>query len=89
MGARLLEVHTVHISLSTHHRASMATTRDTVALSEDTVHTVSSLPAEGQHLSRKKIQVQRRNQYNKKVENGGGEAPQLKRKSQHRRKRNH
>ena len=67
MRARLLEVHTVLISLSTHRRANMATTRDTVALLEDTVHTVSSLPVEGQHLMRRKIQEQKRNQFNKKA----------------------
>lgn len=89
MGARLLEVHTVHISLSTHHRVNTATNRDTAELLEDIVHTVNSLPVEGQHSKRKKIQVQKRNQFNKKEENEGGEAPQLKRKSQHQRKRNH
>ena len=89
MEARLLEVHTVHISLSTHRRANMATTRDTVALLEDTVHTVNSLPVEGQHLMRKKIQVQKRSQFNKKAEKESGEAPRLKRKSRPQRKRNH
>jgi hypothetical protein len=67
----------------------MVIIRDTAELLEDTVHTVNSLPVEGQHPKRKKIQVQKRNQFNKKEENEGGEAPQLKRKSQHQRKRNH
>ena len=47
MGARLLEVHTVHISLSTHHRVNMVTIRDMAELLEDIVHTVNSLPVEG------------------------------------------
>ena len=56
---------------------------------EDTAHTVSSLPVEGPHPLRKRIQEQRRNQFNKKAEKEGGEALPLKRKSQHQRKRSH